>query len=150
MLCCFTEGFIFIAMTYSEKLQDPRWQKRRFDILLRDNWACVRCRNTKITLHVHHKEYVWGRDPWDYEDSNFETVCKVCHKKEHNITDEVEYERKYEHLIPIKNDPEVIKSIDSQILSLMNSLKKNITNKELVEVLKNIMFLKGKKKELID
>lgn len=67
-------------MSYSEKLQDPRWQKKRLDILNRDNWTCQLCQDTKETFHVHHLSYVWGKDPWDYPDKNFISYCKVCHK----------------------------------------------------------------------
>lgn len=66
-------------MTYSEKLKDPRWQKRRLAILDRDNFSCCACSDSKTTLHVHHKEYIRGNEPWEYEDSNFQTLCKVCH-----------------------------------------------------------------------
>jgi len=27
-------------MTYKEKLLDPRWQKKRLEVLERDGWAC--------------------------------------------------------------------------------------------------------------
>ena len=39
---------------YSEKLRDPRWQKRRLEILERDAWQCQACLSTAKTLHVHH------------------------------------------------------------------------------------------------
>jgi len=66
--------------TYSEKLQDPRWQKKRLEILNRDGFKCQMCSNDKKTLHVHHKEYVYGKQPWEYENSNFNTLCKDCHE----------------------------------------------------------------------
>ncbi len=28
-------------MTYAEQLKDPRWQKRRLEILQRDEWRCL-------------------------------------------------------------------------------------------------------------
>jgi len=65
--------------TYSEKLQDPRWQKKRLEILSRDNFTCNTCSNTKKTLHVHHKNYLHGHQPWEYDNDNFNTLCKDCH-----------------------------------------------------------------------
>lgn len=67
-------------MTYQEKLKDPRWQKKRLEVLNRDNFTCQLCETVKIELHVHHLSYGHDTEPWDYDDSNFITYCKVCHK----------------------------------------------------------------------
>lgn len=66
-------------MTYVEKLQHPDWQKKRLEILGRDSFTCLLCGDKDTTLHVHHKEYLPGREPWQYEDDNFQTLCKHCH-----------------------------------------------------------------------
>lgn len=68
-------------MTYAEKLKDPRWQKKRLEILNRDNFTCRAgsCFETEKTLHVHHLDYIHGNDPWDYPDYYFLTVCEDCH-----------------------------------------------------------------------
>lgn len=65
-------------MTYSEKLRDPKWQRKRLEIMSRDSFACQFCFDEKNTLNVHHKLYEWGRDPWDYPDTNFITLCEEC------------------------------------------------------------------------
>lgn len=66
-------------MTYQEKLLNPKWQRKRQDILTRDNYTCCLCSDTETTLHVHHKDYIYGNEPWEYEDDNFQTLCKHCH-----------------------------------------------------------------------
>lgn len=66
-------------MTYSEKLRDPRWQKKRLDILSRDNFTCQCCGDTETELNVHHKKYKKGKEPWDYPNNFLETLCKHCH-----------------------------------------------------------------------
>jgi hypothetical protein len=66
--------------TYSDKLKDPRWQRKRLEILQRDDFACRYCRSKDNTLHVHHKLYRKGKMPWDYEDDVFVTLCESCHK----------------------------------------------------------------------
>jgi hypothetical protein len=71
-------------MTYFEKLKDPRWQKKRLEILNRDDFACCFCGNSENTLNVHHLVYEKQRDPWDYEDSLLITLCEDCHKSEHD------------------------------------------------------------------
>ena len=69
-------------MTYSEKLKDPRWQKKRLEIMQRDDWSCLICKCKEKTLHVHHISYDYGVDPWDYENRNYKTLCEDCHKDE--------------------------------------------------------------------
>jgi 5-methylcytosine-specific restriction endonuclease McrA len=69
-------------MTYAEKLKDPRWQKKRLEVLSRDEWTCQHCGDTDKTLHVHHRSYTYGKDPWDYKDANFVCLCESCHQTE--------------------------------------------------------------------
>ena len=71
-------------MTYSEKLKDPRWQKKRLEILDRDQWMCRVCGDVKTTLVVHHNKYIRGKAPWNYPDINLITLCEKCHNKFHN------------------------------------------------------------------
>jgi hypothetical protein len=70
-------------MKYSEKLKDPRWQKKRLAIMERDAWMCQACGNEKATLNVHHKEY--HGDPWDAPDDSLETLCESCHEDRKKI-----------------------------------------------------------------
>ena len=65
--------------TYSMKLKDPRWQKRRLEVFNRDDWTCQECGSKTKTLNVHHKSYIYGLEPWEYEDDYLVTVCEVCH-----------------------------------------------------------------------
>ena len=71
--------------TYSEKLKDPRWQRKRLKILERDDFICRKCLAHDKTLHVHHKFYAWGKDPWEYDDSVLITLCEICHEIEESI-----------------------------------------------------------------
>lgn len=76
--------FVYPEMkTYAEKLKDPRWQRKRLEILNRDEFACRDCGNKRDTLHVHHCSYAHGREPWDYDDSNLRTLCETCHESRH-------------------------------------------------------------------
>ena len=72
---------------YSEYLKNPKWQKKRLEILSRDNFSCVVCGKgieTDTALHVHHLSYMKGRMPWEYDNSNFVTLCEHCHSEVHN------------------------------------------------------------------
>jgi hypothetical protein len=70
-----------LKLTYSELLRKPSWQKKRLEIMSRDNWTCNLCGDTETCLNVHHKEYKKNTNPWDYEDSNFVTLCEPCHNE---------------------------------------------------------------------
>ena len=72
---------------YSEYLKNPKWQKKRLEILSRDNFSCVVCGNGIVTdtqVHVHHLSYRKGCMPWEYDNSNFVTLCEQCHSDIHN------------------------------------------------------------------
>lgn len=68
--------------TYAEKLKDPRWQKRRLEILSRDDWACQACGDKTSTLHVHHRFYERGLEPWEAANWALVTLCEDCHELE--------------------------------------------------------------------
>jgi 5-methylcytosine-specific restriction endonuclease McrA len=72
-------------MTYAEKLKDPRWQKKRLEILDRDLWKCSACGDIWNTLNVHHKVYQPNIDPWAYKPELLVTLCDDCHKLEHDL-----------------------------------------------------------------
>ena len=77
-------------MKYAEKLRDPRWQKRRLEVLERDEFACQWCSDDASTLAVHHLYYVKGKDPWDYPLDAYLTLCEACHKADRQEREEVE------------------------------------------------------------
>lgn len=66
-------------MTYFEKLRDPRWQKKRLEIMQRDYFMCMECGSSDKTLCVHHRYYISNREPWEYPDFCFLTLCQDCH-----------------------------------------------------------------------
>jgi hypothetical protein len=76
---------------YAAKLKDPRWQKRRLEILQRDEWRCVACgyglheeyeddNEPRQPLHVHHRWYTG--EPWEAPDEALVTLCESCHEVE--------------------------------------------------------------------
>jgi len=78
--------------TYIELLKHPKWQKKRLQILSRDNFTCQDCFDDEKTLHVHHKIYTKGAKPWEYEDVHLITLCEDCHSLE---TESLKIEEKY-------------------------------------------------------
>lgn len=67
-------------MSYQKKLQNPLWQKKRLEILQRDNFQCKQCTSNEKELHVHHRWYQFGKEIWDYPEDCFETLCYECHQ----------------------------------------------------------------------
>jgi hypothetical protein len=66
---------------YSDLLKSPKWQKKRLEIMKRDKFRCKLCGDTEISLQVHHKEYINGNAPWEYENSQLVTLCEHCHNE---------------------------------------------------------------------
>jgi len=75
--------------TYSEKLRDPRWLVFRDDYIERKSRhtsspQCEDCgEDTDAPLHVHHRRYYEGREPWEYADEDLRLLCKFCHERIH-------------------------------------------------------------------
>lgn len=68
-----------MSKSYYEKLRDPRWQKKRLEIMERDGFTCRDCGSATNTLNVHHAYYEKGFDPWEYPDGSLKTLCELCH-----------------------------------------------------------------------
>lgn len=66
------------ANGFWEKYRDPRWQKKRLQIMQRAGFKCETCGQEK-TLNVHHGYYSRDMDPWDYPDDTLWCLCEDCH-----------------------------------------------------------------------
>jgi len=64
---------------YWEKLKDPRWQRKRLEVMQRDDFKCVWCKSDDSELHVHHGFYRRGAEPWEHDDGELWTLCRKCH-----------------------------------------------------------------------
>lgn len=74
---------------YIELLKDPLWQKKRLEVLASKHWICEVCYSDNQTLHVHHKHYVQGRNPWEYAEDQFAVLCEICHKARHEADQKI-------------------------------------------------------------
>lgn len=66
--------------TYAEKLRDPRWQKKRLQVLNHAKFRCQLCGSKDRTLHVHHSYYLRGKEPWEYPTGSMVSLCEKCHE----------------------------------------------------------------------
>lgn len=68
--------------------KDPKWQKKRLEIMQRDEFRCQSCNDSDNTLNVHHNvPYRKDTNIWDYENNELTTLCETCHKSISEIID---------------------------------------------------------------
>jgi hypothetical protein len=67
--------------TYYDDLKNPKWQKKRLEVLNKANFKCCICSNTEKELNVHHRYYDKNKKIWEYSDGNLFCLCKDCHGK---------------------------------------------------------------------
>lgn len=72
---------------YKEFLKDGRWQRKRLEIMERDDFKCKQCGATN-DLQVHHLRYFNGRKPWEYSNEDLVTLCGKCHRNAHEHQEE--------------------------------------------------------------
>lgn len=129
-------------MSYAEKLKDPRWQKKRLEILDRDEWTCKICKHKEITLHVHHKIYSKG-NPWDIDSDCLVTLCEDCHESEQSSMKE-----------SIKEFTSIVKSaffskqIDDLTMGFLEASKR-LSSDQLTKVLFRILYNKDLLEKLL-
>ncbi|PZR06084.1 MAG: hypothetical protein DI539_24585 [Flavobacterium psychrophilum] len=84
-----TETDIPAHGTYAAALFRPEWKLKREEILKRDAYSCVICKQPD-NLQVHHRQYHFAvkenkfRLPWEYPDELMITLCGSCHNRGHN------------------------------------------------------------------
>jgi len=64
-----------------EAYKDPRWQRKRLEVMEAAGFRCAHCGDASATLNVHHRYYIQGNKPWEYDDCVFTCLCEPCHEK---------------------------------------------------------------------
>ena len=105
--------------SYSELLKDPRWQKKRLQVLDRDKFTCTICGDGTTELHVHHKKYLSGKKPWEYKLPMMTTLCSTCHSDTHR-KDNI-----YNSFVGF-NDKEI-----NQLLEFSDLIKRGVSSPDL-------------------
>jgi hypothetical protein len=75
--------------SYYELLQDPRWQRKRLEVMQAADFKCERCEAGDKTLNVHHKIYRKGANPWEYQISELMCLCRNCHNEHHGWSEKL-------------------------------------------------------------
>lgn len=69
---------------YPDKLRDPRWMKRKAEILLKRGQHCQFCNGqTTFVRHIVRSE----EDPWSYPDDHYQVICPPCLKRRQPVID---------------------------------------------------------------
>lgn len=68
---------------WSNQYKDPRWQKKRLEVMEANDYTCEICGDDRSTLNVHHKHYDYEKRIWEYDVEDFQCLCEDCHEKLH-------------------------------------------------------------------
>lgn len=109
-------------MKYADLLKMPEWRDRRSDYVGRlsekPSWpGCEYCENCYEILgshHLHHRRYISGRLPWEYEDTDLMLLCEVCHKHVHDVA-------KFAQEFILASMPHVANEFEMFLTALMDS-----------------------------
>lgn len=69
-----------------QRYRTADWRRFRGQVLAHHGGACQACGRDEgagAVLQVHHRFYVAGRAPWEYDPDDCEVLCKGCHAAEH-------------------------------------------------------------------
>lgn len=128
-------------MTYQEQLKDPRWQKKRLEIMERDEWTCQMCGDTEATLTVHHKSYKFDggfADIWDYDGGYLITLCETCHSDEEGKLTLLQDKLYYAFRRMFEN-ADAINDLGDLVYTVKNKLNRRLTVKDILKVRRLIL-----------
>lgn len=106
-------------MQYSDRLKDPRWQKKRLEIFEMDNWFCQYCWQKDATLIVHHLYYL-PVEPWEYPNEALITLCEDCHTFLHSPLTDDEIKLFLDYLAVYNRAKSQLTSYEKQIGAIYN------------------------------
>ena len=117
--------------TYAELLRKPEWQKKRLEIMQRDDFTCQYCGSKERELQVHHRVYHKGAKPWEYDDSELITLCNRCHEIE---TEEKNYHYEtFKDICSLARELGLSEQFIGVAFSYMYSVFEAISNNELCD-----------------
>jgi hypothetical protein len=98
------------------KYKDPRWQKKRLEVMRQANFRCESCESKDKTLNVHHKSYKKNQSPWEYDEWELECLCEDCHSEKHKIK-----ERLTDALHDFKTNPNFSVNPEEELLGFLEA-----------------------------
>lgn len=78
-------------MSYAQKLKDPRWQKKRLEVMTKAGWKCEDCGRDDRELSIHHLRYITGLQPWEHSNDLLKCLCQEeCHLKRQKLEQSIQ------------------------------------------------------------
>ena len=132
--------------SYAEMLRSPLWQKKRLEIMQRDDFTCQHCGCKERELQVHHRVYHKGAKPWEYDDSELITLCDRCHEAETDA--KANHYETFKEICDLAREVGLSEQFIDSVLSHMLNAIAFISNKSdeygiygsEEETLKNVLF----------
>ena len=78
--------------TYQDQLRDPRWQRKRLQILSAADFKCEDCGDASTELNIHHSAYLKGQPAWEHPDELLHCLCRPCHKTRQEVEESLKIE----------------------------------------------------------
>ena len=113
--------------SYYDLLKSPKWQKKRLEILQRDEFKCTFCESDDKQLHVHHIYYLKGKKPWEYDNDMYKTLCDECHDLHHRFIEPV-----YENLNVKVRKQDLYYEVTALIMMLERNKNNSIQDPALI------------------
>ncbi len=63
--------------SFSDKFKDPRWIRRRDEIIASAEYLCQDCGVAADDLEVHICYFEQGREPWEYPHEVYRCLCRT-------------------------------------------------------------------------
>lgn len=122
-------------MNYQDQIKNPNWQKKRLEIMQRDDFTCQSCMDSDSTLNVHHKYYLPNKKIWEYPSESLVTLCEFCHKDLH----ESQYQLERGFLIFLYNLGFNPSNLDLEIYELDSVNNRVYSNNEQIDRLISVL-----------
>jgi len=68
-------------LSYPEQMKHPFWQRKRLEIMQRDEFKCTICGATEKQLTIHHLCYFPNTLAWEYDNELMVTICQFHHEQ---------------------------------------------------------------------
>ncbi len=110
---------------YSDKLKDPRWKRKRVEILERADYKCEACEKEDEPLQIHHGYYERNLEPWDYDEDTLHCLCEECHSMAELMREII-----YKEIGRI--NPSHYKNVLSEVLKIKKEAVNECINKDVL------------------
>lgn len=114
---------------FFDQYKDPRWQKKRLEIMQRDEFICRECGSDNSELNVHHRFYDKELKIWEYNNEDLITYCNDCHNQTHDLLNSIKQTCGMMHLEQLQFANDIILKIQKLYPPQCYDVLEYVTNK---------------------